>query len=97
MSGVSSAVHEPLVAVAFLIVEHKLPVHELQWLRPASSVVVAPGLWSTGSEVAAHGLSGLAAWGILPDQGQSLCLMYCQVDSLPPGKPLECIFKVSLI
>ena len=50
-----------------------------------ASVVVAPGLQSTGSVVVAHGLSWLLACGIFPGQGSNPRLLYWQVDSLPLG------------
>ena len=42
-------------------------------LRPLIAVtfLVAPGLYSTGSIVAAHGLNCSTACGIFPDQGQT--------------------------
>ena len=45
------------------------------------SVVVARGLWSTGSVVVAHGLSCSAACGIFPDQGLNPCPLHWQADS----------------
>ena len=53
-------------------------------LGHTASVVAVPGLQSTGSAVAAHGLSCSAARGIFPDQGSNPRLPYWQVDSLPP-------------
>ena len=50
-----------------------------------ASVVGAPGLWSTGSIVVAHGLSCSEACGIFLDQESTPCLLHWQ-DSLP-GKP----------
>ena len=47
------------------------------------SVVVAPGLQSTGSIVVAHWLSYSAACGVFPDQGWNPCPLHWQVDSLP--------------
>ena len=44
--------------------------HRLQGVR--ASVVVAPGLWSTGSVVGARGLV-LQHVGSSPDQGSHLC------------------------
>ena len=55
----------------------------LQWMRHVASVVVTPGLESIGSVVVAHGLSCLAACGILLDQGLNLCLLHWQADCLP--------------
>ena len=57
------------------------------------SIVVAPRLQSTGSIAVARGLSCSAACGIFPDQGLNLCLLLCQVDSLPlshQGSPYCC-------
>ena len=40
-----------------------------QWLGDLwASVVVAPGLWSTGSVVVLHGLSCSVSCGVFPDQ-----------------------------
>ena len=50
-------------------------------LGRAGSVLVAPGLCSTGSVAAAHGLSSSVACGILPDRGSNLCLLRWQADS----------------
>ena len=47
-----------------------------------ASVVVAPGLWSTGSVAVALGLSCPGACEIFPDQGSMPCLLHWQVDSL---------------
>ena len=57
----------------------------LQNTGSKASVVVAPGLQSTGSVVVAHGLSWLLACVIFPGQGSNPCLLYWQVDSLPLG------------
>ena len=48
-----------------------------------TSVVLAPGLKSTGSRVVTRGLSCSAACEVLPDQGLDSCPPYWQVDSLP--------------
>ena len=64
----------------------------LQWLSCCGaralghlgSAAVAPGLWSVGSVVVAHGLSSPAC-AIFPDQGSNPCLLHWSVDSLPPG------------
>ena len=48
-----------------------------------ASVVVAPGPWSTGSIVVAHGLSCSMACRIFPDQGSNLRLLDWKADSLP--------------
>ena len=91
-SGVSSlvAVSRLLIAVAFPVAERRL-----QGVR--ASVVVAPGLWSTGSAVVVYGLSGSPACGVFLDQGLNARALRWQVDSLllsHQGSP-EVIFKVS--
>ena len=48
-----------------------------------ASVAAVPGLQSTGSAVAVHGLRCSAACGILLGQGSNLCLLHWQADSLP--------------
>ena len=54
------------------------------WQLPCvGSLVVAPGLQSTGSEVVARGVSCSAARGIFLGQGSNSCLLHWQVDSLP--------------
>ena len=70
-----------LIAVASLVVEHRLQVHGLQYLWHMGSVVVARRLQSTGSVVVAHGLSCSAARGIFLDQGLNPCPLHWQVDS----------------
>ena len=54
-------------------------------LRVAASGLssVAPGLQSTASIVAVHGLSCSEACGIFPGQESNLCLLHWQADSLP--------------
>ena len=42
-------------------------------LGTGASVVVAPGLWNTGSIVVAQGFNSFKACGIFPDQGSNLC------------------------
>ena len=54
------------------------PAHELL----TSSLVEEHGLWSTGSVVAAHGLSCPMACRIFLGQGSNPCLPHCQADSL---------------
>ena len=49
-----------------------------------TSVVVVPGLWSTGSIVVAHGFSCHVACGIFLDQELNPCLLYWQVDFFLP-------------
>ena len=46
-----------------------------------ASVVVACGLYSTGSVVVAHGLNYSEARGIFPDQGSNPCPLHWQADS----------------
>ena len=75
------AVHRLLIAVASLVVKHRLQACGLQQLWHMGSVVVAHGLQSAGSVVVAHGLSCSAACGIFPDQGSNLCPLHWQVDS----------------
>ena len=63
-----------------------------------ASVAVAPGLWTTGSIVAAHGLSCSTACGIFLGLGWNLCLLHGQADSLPlspQGSPRTSQRKVS--
>ena len=71
------------------------------------SVVVARGLYSTGSIVVAHRLSCSAACGIFLDQGSNPCPLHWQADSfffflaggflttVPPGKSLNLILSYS--
>ena len=59
------------------------------------SIIAAPGLWSTGSIVVAHGLSCPAACGIFPDQGSnpvSPALADRFFTAEPPGKPWQFYF-----
>ena len=72
----SSCRHEALIAVASLAVEHRLYGAQV-------SVGVAPGLWSTGSLVVVHGLSGSVVCGIFLDHGLNPRLLHCQVESSP--------------
>ena len=79
LSGLSLvAVHGLLTAVASLVADH-----QLQGIR--ASGVSAPGLWSTGPIVVAHGQSCSTACGIFPDEGSNLRLLHWQADSLPLG------------
>ena len=48
-----------------------------------ASVVVASGLYGTGSVAVAHSLSCAMACGVFPDQGLTPCLLHWQADSLP--------------
>ena len=79
--GYSVAVLGLLIAVASLLVEHGLQVHGLQQLWHAGSEVVARGLQSASSVVAAHSLSCSTACGIFLDQGSNLCPLRWQADS----------------
>ena len=74
--GYSLAVVHGLIAVASLVAEHRPQVQ-------SASVAAAPGLWSTGLVVLAHGLRCSKACGILPDPGSNLSLLHWQADSLP--------------
>jgi len=47
-----------------------------------ASVAAAPGLYSTSSAVAEHGLSCSTAYGTFWDQRSNLCLLHWQADSL---------------
>ena len=54
------------------------------WLKGAwASVVMVPGLPSTGSIAMAHELSCSTACGIFLDQGLNPCLLHGQANSLP--------------
>ena len=82
-----------LIAVASLVVEHRLQ-------RARASVVVAPGLQSSGSIVAAHGLSCSMTCGIFLVQGLKPCLLHWQEDSSPPshlGNPCATWFHNSCL
>ena len=64
-----------LVAVCGLLVVAPLVAeHGLQGTH--ASVIVAPGLLSTGSMVVAHRLSCITACGIFPAQRANLCLLH---------------------
>ena len=64
------------------------------WARGMrASVVVAPGLWSTGSVAVTQGLSCPGACGIFPDQGSmSPALAGGFFTTKPPGKPYRLTF-----
>ena len=88
-------VHGLLSAVVSLVASMGPRALRFQQLRHEGSVVVAPGLWSTGSIAVAHRLNYSAACGIFPDQGSNPCLLHWQADSLPlshQGSP-NIIFK----
>ena len=73
----------------FLLWSPGSPALRLKQLQHVVSAAVAPGLQSTRSIFAAHGLGCSVACGILPDQASNLCLLHWQMDSLllePPGK-----------
>ena len=80
--GYSQAeMHRPLIAVASLVVEHRLQD------TLASVLVVhrlsSQGAWvldHAGSVVVAHGLRCSTARGILLVQGSNPCLLHLQVD-----------------
>lgn len=65
-----------LPALGSLVAEQGLPD-----LQHTGSGAAARRLRSTGSVVAARGLSRSAAGGILPDQGSNLCILHWQADS----------------
>ena len=56
-------------------------VYRLQCLWHVGSVVVAPGLQSTGSTLVAHRLSCSMACGLFPDQGSDWCHLHYKADS----------------
>ena len=62
----------------------------LRQLEHVDSVIVAPGLWSTGS-IVGHQHSSFTAYGISPDQGLNPCLLLALTGGFltiePPGKP----------
>ena len=61
-----------LIAVASLVVEHRLEAHELQCLQHMGSVIAALKLQRVGSTVVVQGLRCPVAYGIFPDQGSTL-------------------------
>ena len=90
------AVHGLLIAVACLIAEHGLQVHRLQQLWHTGSVVVACGLWSAGSAVVVHWLSGSTVCGIFLHQGSNLCPLHQAggfLTTAPPGQPKPQLLK----
>jgi hypothetical protein len=48
-----------------------------------TSVVVAPGVWSTGLVIVGHGLACSLACEIFLDKASNLCLLHWQADCLP--------------
>ena len=75
-----------------------LPLLQSMGSRAQASVVVVPGLQSTGLIAVMQGLSCSAASGIFPDQGLNPCLLHWQADSLPlshphQGSPGNCLLK----
>ena len=84
--------------VASLVAELGLEGVWAPMLRHVGSVVVAPGLSSTGSVVVDRVLSCSAAssW-IFLDQGLNACLLLWPVDSLPlspHGSPVGGVFNL---
>ena len=57
-----------LIAVLSLVAEARLWGAQASVVAACGSVAVAPGSWSTGSVVVAHGLICSVAYGICPDQ-----------------------------
>ena len=82
--GYSLVVRGLLIAGASLVAE-RCRAPRLQQLRPKGSEVAVPGLYSTGSVIAAHGLNCSWACGIFPDQGSNPRLLQWQADSLLLG------------
>ena len=77
LQGVSLVMaHRLLIVVSSLVVEPRL-------YGGWASVVVVPGLSSTGSVAVVHRLSCSAACGIFPDQGLNLCPLHCKADPEP--------------
>ena len=74
--GYSLVAVRQLLIVVVSLVEHRL------WGMWAS-VVVASGLWSTGSVVMVRGLICSEACGIFPDQRSNLWLLHWQEGSSP--------------
>ena len=72
-----------LVFIWKLLIAMTSLVAELGLQGSWASVIAAPGLQSSGSIVAAHGLICAAAHGTFPDQELNLCLLHWQADSLP--------------
>ena len=81
--GYSLVVCRLLPAVSSLVAKHRLQAHRLQQLWHMGSVVVTPGLQSTGSIVVVGGLCCSVACGIFLDQGSNPCLLHWQAGSLP--------------
>ena len=76
------AVHGLLIAVASLVVDHRLQARGLQQLQHAGPRVRGlQQLWRMGSGVVVHRLSCSVACGIFPDQGLNLCPLHWLVDS----------------
>ena len=85
-----------LIAVASLVVEHRLQVCRLQQLWHTGSGAVACRLQSAGSVVVVHGLSCSTACRILPGPGLkplSPALAGGFLTTVPPGKSQEQHFK----
>ena len=81
--------YSPVAVWVLLTVLTSAVEHRLQGTWP--SAAAASGFQSTGSVVAANGLSCSAAGGIFLDQRSNLCPLHWQVDSLPlshQGSPI---------
>ena len=96
-SGPSSpvAVCRLFLAWLFLLWSTGSRVLGTQWLQYLGSVLVAPGLWSTGLVAVAPALCCSGAPGILPDRGWNLCPLHWQLDSLPlhTRQALRCLLS----
>ena len=79
MLGLHCCTRFPLVAAS----EDYSPVAVRGLFITVASLIVAPGLQSTGSVVVIRGLSCLTACGIFPGQGFKPCPWHRQADSLP--------------
>ena len=75
------AVHGYLIVSASLAEQHRLQDAQVSAVAAVLSVVTAHGLRSISLVVVMHGLSCLAACGILADQGSNWCPLHCKVDS----------------
>ena len=79
----------------FLLQSIGSKVHRLEQLWQVGSVSVAPGLQSTGSVVAAHGLSCSTAHRIFLDQGSILLVSPAfTVDSLPLSHQRSLVYYI---
>ena len=73
--------HRLLIVSASLAEQHRLQDAQVSAVAAVLSVVMAHGLRSISLVVVMHGLSCLAACGILADQGSNWCPLHCKVDS----------------